>query len=366
MAGSDDATLMKVAVFGIAMSIVCTAMISIMFVSSEAYGDYDPDTIEDYRQDISSFTGASMLSDTPWVLQYVYTPWIADMGVEGHLDDDEWLYGTSIAYDDIGKAANISLDPEQKSTVPISVSNQTYGYSKQSGYKWWADETNWWSGITRPVGEFFGADPYTYTTGNAAVWNYTGYRYVFDPTLPFKVDENGDNEPSVMDGKLSLVWYTYNGQEGLSGGLDVYGGNVLLASYSAADIVSAYDSSSGYATTYKFNFEGTILNLSIRFNQEVIEQGTALMQAFSEGDWTMAITSVSAGNFLDLDDSISYSATMGSMISTFTQIYTFSLPSIDNPWMDLLLWLMVGLPMTLAMLLIGLRLAAIAAEAIPL
>ncbi len=89
------------------------------------------------------------------------------------------------------------------------------------------------------------------------------------------------------------------------------------------------------------------------------------MQAWSAGDWTLAITSVSAGNFLDLDDSISYSASLGSMIQTFTQIYTFSLPSINNPWMDMLCWLMVGLPMTIAMLLIGLRLAAIAAEAIP-
>ncbi len=250
MAGSDDATLMKVAVFGIAMSVVCTAMISVLFVSEEAYGDYDFDSVNQYRQDVSSFTGAVMLSDTPWVLQHVYTAWISDMGVAGHVDDDDWLYGTEITdYPDLNKAANISLEPEQKSSVPISVSDVTAAYDKQTGVKWWADENNWWSGITRPIGEFFNQDPNTYTKTNAAVWNFTGYRYVFDPTLPFKVDENGDNEPSVKDGKLSLVWYNYNGQEGLSGGLDIYGGNVLLASYSATDIVSAYDSTSGYATT---------------------------------------------------------------------------------------------------------------------
>lgn len=365
MAGSDDATLIKVAVFGIAMSVVCTAMISLLFVSEGAYGDYDPESVNDYRQDVSAFTGASMLSDTPWVLQHVYTAWVADMGVSGHVDDDEWLYGTEIAdYSELGKAADISLDPDQKSSVPISVSNITETYDKKTGNKWWAE--GWWSGITRPIGEFFGADPNVYTKTTASVWNYTGYRYVFDPVLPFKTDENGNNVPSVRDGKLSLVWYNYDGQEGLSGGLDVYGGNVLLASYSAADIISAYDSTSGYATTYKFNFQGVTLNLSIRFNQEIIESGTNLMQAWTTGAWTLAITSVSAGNFLDLDNSISYSTSLGSMITTFTQIYTFSLPSIDNPWMDIICWLLVGLPMTIAMLLVGLRLASIAAEAMPL
>lgn len=44
------------------------------------------------------------------------------------------------------------------------------------------------------------------------------------------------------------------------------------------------------------------------------------------------------------------------MIKTFIQILTFSTPSIDNPWMDMVLWLIVGLPMMLALLCVTLRL----------
>ena len=82
----SDSTLMKVAIFGIAMSIVCTAMISIMMTDNR--GDYDYDAISGYRDELSDFTGESMLNTTPWVLQHVYTPWVPSMGTEGHIDDD--------------------------------------------------------------------------------------------------------------------------------------------------------------------------------------------------------------------------------------------------------------------------------------
>ena len=43
------------------------------------------------------------------------------------------------------------------------------------------------------------------------------------------------------------------------------------------------------------------------------------------------------------------------MIRTFIQIYTLSLPNINNEWMNVILWLLVGLPMTLSLALITLR-----------
>lgn len=367
----DDQVLIRIAVFGIAMSVMCTAMITVIF-AQDSGGDYDFDEIQSYRNEVSQFTGKSMLNDTPWVLTRVATPWVPTMGTAGHVDEDGWLFGEEIRkrapvddedtdpyYPYIGKASEIKLSRDYKSTVPITVSDATYDYTYRSGLKWWADSDTWYGWLTdnlfRPVGEFFGADQYEYDVGVATVWNYTGYRYIFDPTLPFASLDDETLKTSVVDGALSLVWYTYNNQEGLSGGLDVYGGEVLLASYAATDIIGAYDTSSGYATSYEFDFEGTILTLNIRFDQEVITQGKPLMQAWSDGDWSMAITSVSVGNFLDIENSNSFSTTAGSMIKTFIQIYTLSLPNIGNNWMNIVLWLLVGLPMTLAMALITLK-----------
>lgn len=364
---SSDQVLIRIAVFGVCMSVMCTAMISLLVLDNN--GDYSFEEIQSYREDLSSFSGSSMLNSTPWVLTAAYTPWTGETPLINHTDPDGWLFGQKLTAADmgdygdyLGTAANIKLDPSQKSNVPISPSGAVYSYVDNRNVVWWADSDTWYGWITRPIGEFFGLD-----TGerdvNAHVWNYSGIRYVFDPCLPFQyVDTSGtvsSDQISVRDGALSLVWYNYlasNGsQEGLSGGLDVYGGRVLLASYAATDIIAAYNTASGYATVYDFDFEGTHLQLSIRFDQAVIDNGMPLMAAWTNGDWSLAISSVSAGNFYDVENSNSFVSTAGDMIQTFIQIYTLSLPSINNPWMDIILWLLVGLPMTVALLFVTLR-----------
>lgn len=339
----DDATLTKIAIFGLCMSIICTLGVQIMFV--EASSDYDYDEIQAYRNELISFSGQAMVNQTPWVLTHVYTPWNPSLDPSTHYDDG-WLYGDDITnYPGIGSAANIAMDKNYKSTVPLTYTEEVASYQEQTGTKWWGT----WSPI-RAIGEFFGKDPYTWKTVVANNWNYTGYRYVMDPTMPFN-----DGATSVRDGSLSLVWYTYNGQEGISGGLDVYGGNIKLASYSAYDIVSNYNLESGYASTYDFDFEGTHLTLSIQFSPRVIENGTPLMQAWSNGDWTYAVSSLSAGNFLDIENSNAFTSTAGGMMNTFIQIFTFNMPDFDNPWVEMILWLMVGLPMTIALACVTMR-----------
>ena len=64
----DDATLMKVAVFGIAMSIFCTLGIQLMLVE---VGDYDYDDIQAYKSDLIQFSGQGMVNNSPWVLTHV-------------------------------------------------------------------------------------------------------------------------------------------------------------------------------------------------------------------------------------------------------------------------------------------------------
>ena len=71
----------------------------------------------------------------------------------------------------------------------------------------------------------------------------------------------------------------------------------------------------------------------------------------------MAISSPSAGNFFDVENTSTFTNTAGNMIDTFVQIYTFQVPEFENdPWANVILWLMCGLPMTFGMLLITSRL----------
>lgn len=345
----NDQMLVKIAVFGLTMSLMCTVMIDLFFVDS---GDYSYDSVAAYRSELIEFSGESMINESPWVLTSVYTPWTPnDTPVSDHVDEDGWLYGQKVTdYTYLNRSAGIRLETSQKSDVPITYTTERTTYTVVDGYQWWADGIL--GVVTRPIAEVFGADTNRYADKTANSWNFTGYRYVFDPTLPFKEEVT----TSSVDGSLSLVWYSYNGQEGLSGGLDIYGGKILLASYSATDIISAYSSTSSTATTYDFDFGGAHLTLSVLFDQDKVDGGVPLMQAWSDGYWSMAISSKSAGNFFDLENSAAFTTTAGSLVNTFTQIYTFNCPVITNSWMQAIVWLLVGLPMTIAMLCVTLRL----------
>lgn len=355
----DDSMLLKIAVFGIAMSMMCTVMITVLVTDNNS--DYTYQQLRGYRDELGTFTGQSMVSSTPWILTGVYTPWNASDGVEGHMTADYWLYGSEIAgYSDLGKSADIHLDKTQKSNTKLTIGDdQSYRY--RNGREWWAGGNDWGFMFWNPDLTFGLSDGYTYAEGTARNWSYSGYRYNFDPMLPFTA--GGDaGSASLKDGSLSIVWYDFgNYDEGLSGGLDIYGGSVILASYAAADIVAAYQSSSGYSTQYQFDFNGTLITLSIRFDQDVIESGTDLMSAWSNGNWSMAVFTPSAGNFYDLENSNTFMVTAGSMMDTFVNIFTFNAPTLPDSsgligeFWNWLLWLLVGLPFTIAALCVTLR-----------
>lgn len=365
--GGDAHTLVKIAVFCITFSIVSTAMVTWYIQGSS---DYDYDTLGAYKSQFAEFSGGQLVNDTPWVLTNVYTPFVygsvSDEDIEDHIEYDNgrggWLFGERIDdYADLNKATDIHLDRNQKSNQLLTVGNPT-DYRYFNGKEWWAGGNDYGidlSGVGRFLVNTFTDDDTTHygdiaVSGQANNWNYTGYRYTFDPTLPFK------NETSSRDGRLSLVWYDTTDDTGLSGALEIYGSDgseqVLLGHYSAYEIVQAFRSSMGYVQTFDFNFQGTHLNLTIRFNPNVYSSYASLLSAWDAGAWTMAISSASAGNFFDVENSNAFSSTAGSMFDTFISIFTFKTPTFeDNPAINTIIWLLVGLPMTIALLCVTMR-----------
>lgn len=362
--------LIKIAIFCIAMSMISTVLVTV-YVSGSS--DYDYDTISMYRSQLADFSGGQLVNDNPWVLKGVYTPFVpgsvADADIPDHIEDDNgqsigWLFGEKITtYPYLDEVARIKLDPNQKSDQLLSVGNPT-NYQYQNGKEIWAGGNDYGidlSGWGRAIIQFFGGTPgddygSIYATGQANNWNYTGYRYVFDPVLPF------GSEGSSKDGRLSLVWYQIPNDTGLSGALEIYGADksnnqIRLGSISASEIIQAFRATTGYVQVFDFDFEGTHLNLTIQFDPTVYDTYNSLQAAWDAGAWSMAVSSASAGNFFDVDNSNAFNATAGSMLDTFIDIYTFQYPHFsNNSWAEFLLWILVGLPMTLAMLFITMRL----------
>lgn len=373
---SSDKTLIKVAIFCIAMSIMSTCMVT-MFIDGSS--DYDYETINSYRSQLVEFSGGQLVNDNPWVLSGVYTPFtpntIPDSDIPNHIENDNgqsigWLFGDKITtYPYLNNVAGIKLDPTQKSNQLLTIGDQ-YDYAYQNGLAWWNGGNEWGVKIVNPdvikglavklagLGIDIGVDAntgYNMEYGTANNWNYTGYRYVFDPVLPF------NNQGSAKDGRLSLVWYQIPTDTGLSGALEVYGSTkdqniVKLGSISASDIITAFRSTAGYVQVFDFNFEGTHLNLTIQFDPTVYTNYSSLQSAWDSGAWSMAISSASAGNFFDVENSNAFNVTTGSVLDTFIQIYTFDYPHFDNSWVEFVMWMLVGLPMTLGLLFVGLRL----------
>lgn len=376
MGMGDDNQLMKVAVFCIAFSILSTVLASMYILGN---GDYDYDTMSAYQTELTEFSGGQLVNNTPWVLTAVYTPFVPgsvpDDQIEDHIEYDKgrttgWLFGEKIEdYPGLNEVADIKLDPDKKSNQLLTVGNP-YSWEYETGREWWAGDNPYGIDLAPAGGFLINAwnyitqnELYTdtsgygviYNSGTANNWNYTGYRYVFDPTLPFS------GQGSTTDGRLSIVWYDIVTDTGLSGALEIYSDanheQVLLGRISALDIIAAMQSTTGYTGVYDFNFEGTTLNLVIRFPPTVYNSYNSLKDAWDAGAWSMAIASPSAGNFFDVDNSNAFSITAGSAFDTFIDIFTFKTPEFTNePWAAVILWLMCGLPMTLGMLCVTMRL----------
>lgn len=373
MADNSEAhTLIVIAVFCITVSVLSTCLVA-MYVGGS--GDYDYDTINAYRSELVDFSGGQLVNDNPWVLNGVYTPFtpgtIADEDIPDHIERDGgrttgWLFGEKISnYQYLGEVADIKLDPNQKSNQLLTVGDPL-NYEYRNGRSWWNGGNEYGITVFDPgVVKFFAnlvgqgdniSENYGYetVTGSANNWNYTGYRYTFDPVLPF------DSQASSKDGRLSLVWYQIPGDTGLSGALEIYADKnheqIKLGRVSASDIINTFRSSEGYVQTFDFDFEGTHLNLTIRFDPTVYNSYSSLQQAWDAGAWSMAISSASAGNFFDVENSNSFNVTAGSAFDTFIQIYTFDYPHFEDSWVEFIMWILVGLPMTMGMLFITMRL----------
>ena len=344
--GGEDSTIIGIALICTVISLVVTIGAVALLPSS---GDYNYDTITSERMNISNFTGETMINQTPWALTGVYTPW--EIGSTTYNATEEgFLYGDSIddyayLYPIYQKTVEIKLDPAQKSSIPLSYGT-TEGKGTVQERQWWAD-----IGPLVTIGQWLGFEPVVTKEVDKtySVYNYTGYRYEFDPMLPFK------NEASAVDGKLSIVWYKNNQIDGISGSLYIYGKNdVLLAQIDAADIVSNYNVMSGYSSKYRFDFLGSDIYLNIRFDPSVINQSKELEAAWNNGDWSLAITSPSAGNFMDVKESTSFTSTLGNIVQTFKDIFTFNLPNLGDYW-NIVLWMLCSFPAELAFLLVCTR-----------
>ena len=361
--GGGDNLQVGIAVFCIVISLA-TAMMVPVFAPGYDTG-YSYNDIYQERMELEAFTGESMTSQSPWMLTGVYEAYV--QGGELNIDDETgWIYGKEITdYPYVNESTAIRLDPNQKSSMTFDQADIQY---KDPEYKFhYADNAggdivygivsglahgvNW---IANKLGQDdVWAEPERLKDdGIAQTWTYTGYRYEFDPMMTIQKNEDGSDKTSSVDAQLSIIWYDVNGNEGLSGGLILYDdmSEGIVANYSAVDIVSNYNIGSSFATKYTFNFDGQKISMHILFDSDVFLDGTDLGDAWSEGRWTVAFTATTADDLFNIEDSNTLSSSIGNIIQTYSDIFTFDLPNVPTEW-SMVLWILCILPAEIAVLM---------------
>jgi hypothetical protein len=334
-------------------------MLPIVFQAPNATG-YSLEEITRERTSLEAYTGESMISQAPFVLAHVYTPYIA--GNDWHVTEDGWLYGEELldsggnpyfapdtaGRNQIGLTSGIHLDPDKKSSTPLFQSDYTSMVPTKT-MKWYYGNEKGELGLLGAFAQWAGWELYNYEERSFPAWNFSGYRYEFDPMLRIATT---DDKKTVDDAKLSIVWYDLDGQEGISGGLILYDSktNGIVANYSAQEIVNNYNIASATASAYVLNFNGTKVNMFIQFDPDVKVYGMPLESAWSAGKWTLAFTAVSADAAVDIQGSNSFSGSVGNILTTYLDIMTLDVPQLSLEW-NLVLWIVCSLPIMMAVLL---------------
>lgn len=360
-ASGDDSLQLKMFVWGFVLSIAISVLLPVMYPAAPSTG-YTIEEIYAEREALEAYTGESMVNQAPFVLTHVYTPYVA--GDEYKTTADGWLYGDeltdgngqpyfvpSTATDNqIGMTKGIRLEPTAKSDVPLFQSDYKAAIATKN-LKWYYTAADGSLNTLGGIAQFFGADVYETSTQTLPAWNFSGYRYEFDPMLRLNTTDGADLK-AVSDATLSIVWYDLDGAEGISGGLVLYNNitNGIVANYTAAEIIANYQATSATATSYSLDFEGTKVHMFIQMDPDVKVSGMDLETAWTEGRWTLAFTCASADAYMDITNSNSFAGSVGNILTTYSQLMTFNLPNISTEY-NLVLWAICVGPMAMAVLL---------------
>ena len=280
-------------------------MIGMYFPKETGNGDYfntyaSQDTINEMNDSYFAFTqGLGSNTEMPWTLTGIYTPYT---GGAYKYTPDGWLYSTKITpYSPSQYATNETI----ASTYTVALQTETdgssvYRYVVASGDTTQDGHTNgdlytYVSMDVNQQSEIFFTSNLKQTYGNQFMYEYTGYRYAFQPLSDYYIrGTNGEPiKTTAVNTSLSLIWYNFVGQSGISGQLVLTGSDSGVDYITATEIVSAFNSINNTAR-FTMNFNGCDMNVYIRINPYYTSQGYSVEQCYDNGWWSIMVSSVTA------------------------------------------------------------------------
>lgn len=350
--GGGEAFIQGALIFGIMVLFLMPTMISIfMSPTSDDIETYaSEETLSDILSAYNNFTNNSTAKETPWALTGIYTPYL---GGAYHYTTDGWIYGTKVtnyspsqylgkpgAYTVVqgmnGNENGGVIDPTQPNvkhnftgvvyTYDVDEGQETYdGHKKGDIYTYVTMDKNQQSDI-------FFTDQLKKTNGDSFYYEYSGYRYCWQPLqdgYTQYTDDEGNTSATKMNAttsSLSLIWYNFVGQSGISGQLIISGSDRGVAYLTAQDIIKAFNSTTNTAR-FEMQFNGIPMIIYIRIDPSETSKGTSIEECYNEGYWSIMVASLST-NPVDYYSS-SYSISPEKIWDTTIALLTFNTDDYD-------------------------------------
>ena len=344
--GDDDASkfTFTMIIFAMLVMILLPSFITIYAPSSDtSIEQISGEVLDDYKE----FTGTTPTQEAVWVLTGIYTPYYS--GAYGYTDDG-WLYSGRI------DSYTPSQYKDDRATYTVTRDDDSiYRYTAATGYgDHEAGEI--YTQVTMDAAQksnIFFTTAGKNTMGEFFYYDYTGYRYSFQPLADYE-GKSGDGrtvEVVANTTSLSLIWYDYYGSSGISGQLIITGSDSGVAYLTSQEIIRAYEAT---ISTAKFNmtFNGLDMNVYVRIDPSKIADGYSITECWEQGYWSIMVTSLSSDS--DAYLSADYSFNAGQVWDTIVKLFTFDLDSYGfSPMMSTVASVMFMLPLYAALLAIA-------------
>lgn len=317
LGGADNNFSYKMIIFAVAVLFLLPTLMSIY-----AGGDTDGDeNIDDLLDDYYDFTGSNAVSESVWALTGIYTPYTGTT-TYGYTDDG-WLYGSVV-----GEGTG-SYTPDQ-----YAGSSQTYSVQRGNDglYRYTGDTADGhvagdlYTAVafdTSQKSDIFFTEAGKVESGDFFYYEYTGYRYAFQPLADYHTEDSEGNPIPVVANStsLSLIWYEYYGNSGISGQLILTGSDSGVAYLTAQQIVTAFSSTTSTAS-FNMTFNNVDMRVHIRIDPYYLSQGFSIEECYNLGYWSVMVSSLSTD--IDAYNTTDYSFNIYNIFDTLIDLFTFN------------------------------------------
>lgn len=347
--GGDSAFTYKLLLIAVAVTFLLPIFIS-TFATTE---DADPRTEEllgEALEGYNRFTGGTqaLTNESIWVLNGIYRPYLGAGGNYLYTSDG-WLAGSVIT----------NYSPSQYTgNEKYQVTRNNENFYQYTGNTYDGHTTgDMYTSVTMDVNEksnIFFTTNNKINDGSYFYYQYSGLRYAFVPlTSTYSYDGEGnliESNPSTSS--LSLIWYDYVGNSGISGNL-VVSNDKGVAYLSSQDIIEAFDPT---VNTAKFTlyFSGIPMNIYIRIDPAHTSLNQSIEYCYNMGYWSVMVTSpsVDVRDYTSADNSFN----VYSVFDTAIDLLTFDLGDYNlTPTSATVASIAFVLPLYLALIVVGLN-----------